>query len=427
MPSTDGPVGSPRAILDAGGCWTIGFSWFFSSRHLVDDGWRDLSEIWAIPVLLDILDILMYHQIASNIIIFTHVTYVRRKVSLPDQVENSQSMGDRPLSQGQEIRTTSSIFCRHPIQRELNCWSGRCFDGTAIIAIIVQGSSIAQLKYCMLFGNTAEVWAYQASCKTSRCSSQTWRAWWVCIAWLSNSTLFDIFDLASQDTAKNVRAVNFSCWWYLNHCLVGKPFECCSDFHGRHADGLVVGATVLQDPSSCTFSPWAHVFLARDGPIGGVLRSTPVPGQFQQQMSWRLCPHQFSSIRQSWEWETFRGKKLINGDQWCADFSLANASHVRNTLYQHVSTISTVVWSHRHRPHNLILLQISATKREDLGYSTDCQPGFFCTNRRGWAPFLYLHSFCSWFLSNHHFHFVVVYVELVEASNIKSTECHLTR
>ena len=35
-------------------------------------------------------------------------------------------------------------------------------------------------------------------------------------------------------------------------------------------------------------------------------------------------------------------------------------------------------------------------------------------------PFLYLESFCSWFLSNHHFHFVVVYVELVEASNIKS-------
>ena len=23
---------------------------------------------------------------------------------------------------------------------------------------------------------------------------------------------------------------------------------------------------------------------------------------------------------------------------------------------------------------------------EDLGYSTDCQPGFFCTNRRGCAP-----------------------------------------
>ena len=35
-------------------------------------------------------------------------------------------------------------------------------------------------------------------------------------------------------------------------------------------------------------------------------------------------------------------------------------------------------------------------------------------------PILYLESFCSWFLSNHHFHFVVVYVELVEASNIKS-------
>lgn len=63
----------------------------------------------------------MYHQITSNSIIFTHVTYARRKVSLPDQVENSQSMGDRPLSQGQEIRTTSSIFCRHPIQKELNC------------------------------------------------------------------------------------------------------------------------------------------------------------------------------------------------------------------------------------------------------------------------------------------------------------------
>ena len=35
-------------------------------------------------------------------------------------------------------------------------------------------------------------------------------------------------------------------------------------------------------------------------------------------------------------------------------------------------------------------------------------------------PILYLESFCSWFLSNHHFYFVVVYVELVEASNIKS-------
>ena len=34
-------------------------------------------------------------------------------------------------------------------------------------------------------------------------------------------------------------------------------------------------------------------------------------------------------------------------------------------------------------------------------------------------PILYLESCCSWFLSNHHFHFVVVYVELVEASNIK--------
>ena len=42
-------------------------------------------------------------------------------------------------------------------------------------------------------------------------------------------------------------------------------------------------------------------------------------------------------------------------------------------------------------------------------------------------PILYLESFCSWFLSNHHFHFVVVYVELVEASNIKSTKYHLTR
>ena len=39
-------------------------------------------------------------------------------------------------------------------------------------------------------------------------------------------------------------------------------------------------------------------------------------------------------------------------------------------------------------------------------------------------PFLYLHSFCSWFLSNHHFHFLVVYVQKVEASNIKS---HLHR
>ena len=35
-------------------------------------------------------------------------------------------------------------------------------------------------------------------------------------------------------------------------------------------------------------------------------------------------------------------------------------------------------------------------------------------------PILYLESFCCWFLSNHHFHFVVVYVELVEASNVKS-------
>ena len=40
-------------------------------------------------------------------------------------------------------------------------------------------------------------------------------------------------------------------------------------------------------------------------------------------------------------------------------------------------------------------------------------------------PILYLESFCSWFLSNHHFHFVVVYVELVEASNINSRGQHL--
>ena len=40
-------------------------------------------------------------------------------------------------------------------------------------------------------------------------------------------------------------------------------------------------------------------------------------------------------------------------------------------------------------------------------------------------PILYLESCCSWFLSNHHFHFVVVYVELVEASNINSRGQHL--
>ena len=47
---------------------------------------------------------------------------------------------------------------------------------------------------------------------------------------------------------------------------------------------------------------------------------------------------------------------------------------------------------------------------EDLGYSTDRQPDFFCTNRRGWAP-----PFCICI------HFVVVYVKLVEASNIKKS------
>ena len=44
---------------------------------------------------------------------------------------------------------------------------------------------------------------------------------------------------------------------------------------------------------------------------------------------------------------------------------------------------------------------------------------FFVQTGGGVPPILYLESFCSWFLSNHHFHFVVVYVELVESSKIK--------
>ena len=40
---------------------------------------------------------------------------------------------------------------------------------------------------------------------------------------------------------------------------------------------------------------------------------------------------------------------------------------------------------------------------EDLGYSTDCQPGFFLMQAGGVVPpILYLESFCSWLLSNHH-------------------------
>ena len=61
---------------------------------------------------------------------------------------------------------------------------------------------------------------------------------------------------------------------------------------------------------------------------------------------------------------------------------------------------------------------------EDLGYSATVQIAsqdlFVQTGGAVVPPILYLESFCSWFLSNHHFHFVVVYVELVEASNIKS-------
>ena len=55
------------------------------------------------------------------------------------------------------------------------------------------------------------------------------------------------------------------------------------------------------------------------------------------------------------------------------------------------------------------------------------------------TTFLYLHSFCSWFLSNPHVHFVVVYVEVRRGGKRKqcvtctwiqtdheATECHLT-
>ena len=56
---------------------------------------------------------------------------------------------------------------------------------------------------------------------------------------------------------------------------------------------------------------------------------------------------------------------------------------------------------------------------EDLGYSTDCQPAFFCTNRRVVPPILYWNHFVIDSFQIMHFHFVVVYVELVEASNIK--------
>ena len=57
-------------------------------------------------------------------------------------------------------------------------------------------------------------------------------------------------------------------------------------------------------------------------------------------------------------------------------------------------------------------LQISATKWGGLGLQVASQD-FFVQTGGVVPPILYLESFCSWFLSNHHFHFVVVYVELV--------------
>ena len=72
--------------------------------------------------------------------------------------------------------------------------------------------------------------------------------------------------------------------------------------------------------------------------------------------------------------------------------------------------------------HNAPTFKFQLRNGEDLCYSTDCQQDFFVQTGGVVPPILYLESFCSWFrfLSNHHFHFVVVYFELVEASNIKS-------
>ena len=73
-----------------------------------------------------------------------------------------------------------------------------------------------------------------------------------------------------------------------------------------------------------------------------------------------------------------------------------------------------------------IHLQISATKMGRTWATVQIASQDFFVQTGGVAPpILYLESCCSWFLSNHHFHFVVVYVELVEASNINSRGQHL--
>ena len=65
---------------------------------------------------------------------------------------------------------------------------------------------------------------------------------------------------------------------------------------------------------------------------------------------------------------------------------------------------------------------------EDLGYSTDCQPGFFVQTGGVVPPILYLESFCSWFLSNHAFSFCscICWVSWSIQHKISLAFCHLT-